>query len=525
MQLEMLDASVRSYIDDCINEIKINYEHQIHKLKNNVIEYKNKYLDIKERYDLLIYKQYMRSAEQLPVDDKQQLLFGNETEPAEPQEQEEEKTEVKSYSRSKPGRKPIDPRIPREVAIIDIPENDKICACGAHLSRIGVEIKEHLEFVPQRIFVKQIQRIKYACHCCEGTAEEEEPAVRIAPVPPSMIPRSISSPSLLSAIFTHKFEDHLPYYRQEKQFERIGVEISRQDMSNWQQQVFNKLTPLFELLKETVKSGPVIQMDETTVQVIREEGRKYTQDSYMWLARGGPPGKKVVWYEYHETRAGKNAKDFLSGYSGYLQTDGYDGYDKAVKDMPGIIHVGCFAHARRYFFDALKGVDKPESAGEGIKHIRKLYHLEDELRSQNLDDQKFLLERKKHANPILEKFKAWLLKRVEEVPPSRLLGKAIHYSLSQWDKMTAYLESPFLTPDNNACENSIRPFVLGRKNWLFCQVPEGAKSSCGIYTLIETAKQNGFIPAHYLTALFEKAPYASTPEDWEKLLPWNIFTA
>jgi transposase len=140
--------------------------------------------------------------------------------------------------------------------------------------------------------------------------------------------------------------------------------------------------------------------------------------------------------------------------------------------MVGIVHVGCFAHARRKFFEAAKTLKKPQSAEEGIKQIRKLYYLEDELRNQNLDDETFLSERKARAGPILETFKAWLLKRKEEVPPSLLLGKAIQYSLSQWDKMTAYLESPFLTPDNNACENAIRPFVLGRKNWLFCKSPE-----------------------------------------------------
>jgi transposase len=141
-----------------------------------------------------------------------------------------------------------------------------------------------------------------------------------------------------------------------------------------------------------------------------------------------------------------------------------------------------------------------------------------------LKDEEFLAQRKARAGPILESFKAWLLKRKDDVLPSLLLGKAIAYSLGQWDKMTAYLESPYLTPDNNACENAIRPFVLGRKNWLFCKSPEGAESSCGIYTLIETAKQNGLIPLHYLTALFEKSPLTASPEDWVKLLPWNIFT-
>jgi transposase len=245
----------------------------------------------------------------------------------------------------------------------------------------------------------------------------------------------------------------------------------------------------------------------------------------MWLARGGPPKKKVVWYEYHETRAAYNAKTFLQGYSGYLQTDGYRAYDTAVKDMPDIIHVGCFAHARRKFFEASKITKKPKSAEEGIKHIRKLYLLEDELRSQNLKENDFLRERKARAEPILEAFKSWLLKRSEEVPPSLLLGKAIEYTLKQWDKMVSYLESPYLTPDNNACENAIRSFVLGRKNWLFCKSPEGAESSCGIYTLIETARQNDIVPINYLTALFEKAPLAVSSEDLQNLLPWNIFTA
>jgi transposase len=294
-------------------------------------------------------------------------------------------------------------------------------------------------------------------------------------------------------------------------------------MSNWQQQAYQKLAPLFALLKDAVRSGPVMRMDETPVQVMGEEGREDTQKSYMWLARGGPPEKTVVWYEYRETRAACHAKTLLAGYTGYLQTDGYEGYDAAVKDMPGIIHVGCFAHARRKFFEAAKVTGQSPSAEEGVKHIKKLYTLEAELRGRNLDDETFLAERKARAGPVLEEFKTWLAKQGEEVPPSLLLGKAVHYTLAQWEKMTAYLESPYLTPDNNICENAIRPFVIGRKNWLFCKSPEGAESSCGMYSLIETAKQNGLVPLQYLTALFEKAPLASSPEDWEKLLPWNIF--
>ena len=515
-----------------------NNELEIYKKKYQQLESRNqeletkiketewKYLEIKERYDILIYKKFGRSAEQILAGEKQPSLFSIEAAPQEEdtETKQEEYSEIKSHTRKKPGRKPLDPKLHREEKIIDIPELEKTCACGSNLTKIGEESSEKLHIIPPRIYVERTVRPKYACRCCEGTEDESKASVRIAPVEPAIIPRSIVSPSLLSTIIVQKFEDHLPYYRQEKQFERIWVKISRQDMSNWQQQAYQRLLPLFELLHMTVKSGPVIQMDETTVQVMGEEGREDTQKSYMWLARGGPPGKTVVLYEYRQTRGANNAKEFLAGYSGYLQTDGYEGYDAAVKGLPGIIHVGCFAHARRKFYEASKATKKPQSAEEGIKHIRKLYALEEELRSQYLDSSVFLNERKARAGPILENFKVWLIKRKEEIPPTLLLGKAIYYSLAQWEKMTAYLESPYLTPDNNACENAIRPFVLGRKNWLFSKSPEGAESSCGMYSLIQTAKQNGIIPFKYLTALFEKAPLANSLEGWEKLLPWNILT-
>jgi transposase len=321
-----------------------------------------------------------------------------------------------------------------------------------------------------------------------------------------------------------KYQDHLPFYRQEVQFRRIGIWISRQDMSNWQQQVYAKLAPLYNLLKEILKSGFVLQMDETTVQVMGEEGRDDTQKSYMWLARGGPPGKIVVLYEYRETRGAYNAKKILEGYRGYLQTDGYEGYDAAIKDMPDIIHVGCFAHARRKFFEASKSAKETSSAEAGIKWIRKLYELEDRLRQANLGDDDFLVQRKKEAEPILTEFRAWLEKQAVEVLPSALLGKAVSYTLNQWNKLIKYLENPHLRPDNNACENAIRPFVIGRKNWLFNKSPEGAESSCGMYSLIETAKQNGLEPLIYLCKLFELSPLAVSTNDWEKLLPWNIST-
>jgi len=537
MQAETLDATVSDYI----NELETKYQQieiRNQELQNQVIEIEtnhkqdyqqlyNEYLTLKEQYDLLVYKRFARSAEKLLADEKQQPLFAEEE--GQPEANEEKPLglqTVRSFTRNKGGRKPISANLERRPRVIDIPESEKTCACGADLTKIGEETSEKLVILPPQVYVDQIVRPKYACRQCEGTEDEGKPAVRIAPVEPAIIPRSIASPSLLSTIITQKFEMHLPYYRQEEQFEQIGAAISRQDMSNWQQQAYDKLQPLLALLKKAVRSGPVMQMDETEVQVIGEEGRSDLQKSYMWLALGGPAGKKVIWYEYHPTRAAYNAMEFLQGYSGYLQTDGYDGYDCAAKGLPGIIQAGCFAHARRKFFEASKINKKPQSAEEGMKYIRRLYQLEDALRSKWKGSlEKFHEARKKEAAPILAEFKQWLLKRDNDVLPKSLLGEAVRYALNQWDKLARYIESPYLTPDNNACENAIRPFVIGRKNWLFCQSVGGAKSSCGMFTLIATAKQNGLVPFKYLMAVFEKAPLALTPADWEKLLPWNIFTA
>jgi len=500
--------------------------------QNKFIEYHNKYFTLKEQYDLLIFIRFGRSAEQMLKDEKQLKLIIDESSEAvasadadEEEKPPQEVLNIKPFQRRKGGRKPISSSLSRRERVIDIEESEKTCKCGAKLVKIGELTSEKLEIIPPEIYVDKIVRPKYACRCCEGTENKGAPTVRVAPVEPSIVPRGIASPSVCSTIITQKFDMHLPYHRQEKQFEDIGVAISRQDMSNWQQYIFIKLTILFTLIKKMVKSWTFLQMDETVLQVIGEEGRSDTQKSYMWVARGGPPDKKVIWYEYHSSRSGSHAKEFLEGYRGHLQTDGFSGYDSAVKDNSDIIQIGCWAHARRKFFEASKAGKEPKSAEVGLSFIRKLYEIENKLRSQwdkDKNTEKFLLDRKDACEPELAKFHTWLVKRKDEVPESTLLGKAIGYSLSQWSKLIAYLENPDSTPDNNVCENAIRPFVIGRKNWLFSQCPDGAKSSAGMFTLVETAKANGHTPYKYLKILFEKAPYASSPEDWEKLLPWNV---
>jgi transposase len=270
-------TTANAYVEELENykQRYLQLESRNQELERNLTElkeYQNKYLELKEQYDLLIYKRFGRSAEQLLADEKQLLLFTEEAEQISEEEKikKEELQPVKSFLRKNGGRKPLSANLTRKERTIDISEREKTCVCGARLVKIGEETSEKLEITPPEIFVDKIIRPKYACRCCEGTEDEGIPAVRIAPVPESIIPRSIASPSLLSTIITQKFQMHLPYYRQEKQFEDIGVTLSRQDMSNWQQQVYKKLNPLFALLKETVKGLHVLQIDETTVQVMGE---------------------------------------------------------------------------------------------------------------------------------------------------------------------------------------------------------------------------------------------------------------
>jgi len=520
----MLNAAIQF---ETLNPSVANYIRELETDNQKLKKYQDKYYTLKEQYDALMYKKYVRSAEEF-INDKQQPLFNEEPEQPIVEKTETEKQEIKSYTRKKSGRKPIDPNLRRVEEIIDILEEEKTCACGSEMTKIGEETSEKLEIIPQTIFVTKTIRPKYACRHCEGTEDEDKPAVRIAPPPPTILPRSIASASLLSYIMIHKYQDHLPFYRQELQFKRIGIEISRQDMCNWQQQAYDRLLPMFKLLEEKIKTGAVMRMDETHVQVMGEEGKSDIKKSTMWLARGGPPGNPIALYRYRPTKEAHHARGFLEGFKGYLQTDGSEIYDAAVAGLPDIIQVGCFAHARRKFFEASKATKTPQSAEEGLKHIRKLYDIESNLREAKLTEDVFLAKRKKLSEPVLADFYKWLNKRANDVLPSCLLGKAVGYALKQWNKLIAYLESPYLTPDNNASENAIRPFVLGRKNWLFNKSPNGADSSCGMYSLIETAKLNGVEPLKYLRALFEKAPHvianqSSTPEDWNKLLPWNIF--
>jgi transposase len=415
----------------------------------------------------------------------------------------------------------------RAEVIIDIAEEEKKCACGSPLICIGEDIVERLVIIPEQVYVIRYHIRKYACHECEGSGDEDKPAVRAGKVPVNILPGSIATPEPLSYVFTKKYCDYVPYFRQEGGFRRIGVQLSRQNMNNWQQKITERLQPLLGLIKEHIRGGNVVQMSKTPMKVMDEEGRKNSQTSRMWLARGGPAGKPALWYEYQQTREKKHITELLCGFSGYLQSDGYRSYESAAeKDLAGVIHVGCFAHVRRHFYEAKKIAGKPCLADEALERIQGLYKSERELREElekgKTDAQGFVAKRRKACRPQLKALHDWLLAKQYEVPPTTKIGSAISYTLGIWPSLPHYLDDRQLTPDNNACERGIRPFVMGRKNWVMSGSPSGAKSSCELYTLIETAKANNWNPLKYLTKVFQAAAEMDSDEDWSRLLPWNL---
>jgi transposase len=428
--------------------------------------------------------------------------------------------EVPAHTRAKRGRKPLPDHLPRIEITHDLPEDQKVCACGACLKRIGEDVSEKLDYVPAVMQVERHIRPKYACPACDG--EEGMPVVRIAPVPPQIIPKGIATPNLLAQVITAKFVDAMPFYRQTKQFARLGADIPRHSMSGWAMAVAKALEPFEELFRAEIRSGPLINMDETTLQVFNEPGRSDTSTSYLWLFRGGNPKRPTVAYRYDPTRSGSVPKEYLGEYKGYIQTDGYSGY-QALGESDDIVHVGCMAHIRRKFVDVQKATSKKimhGTAKEVLDLIGLLYKVEHNIKE--LEPEKKVPMRLEQAVPILDAIRAILDERIDHVPPKSLLGQAMTYARNQWNRVVRYVDCELLTPDNNAAENAIRPVALGRKNWLFAGVPKGADASAMLFSLVETAKANEIEPQSYLKFLFERFPAAQTTEEMRALMPQHV---
>jgi transposase len=482
---------------------------------------------LEERLRLLQNELFRRSSEKRPVEkDPRQLHLFNEAEAAVlEKEPVREEIRVPAHTRQKPKRKPLPDHLPRVEVIIDIAEEEKICGCGILLSKIGEEVSEKLDIIPAKVQVIRTIRPKYACRGCEGV-ESEGKTVRIAEPAPEMIPKGIPTAGTLAYVATAKYADGTPLYRLAKILDRHGIEIPRSTMASWMVMTSDRCQLIMEYLKRQLLSGTLINCDETPVQVLNEPGRSNTTNSYMWVFRGGDPEKPVVLFHYAPTRSGEVPRGILEGYQGYLQTDAYSAYEQFEKKGSVIILVGCMAHVRRNFVKVIdargKGPSKSGSAEVALEYIRKLYAIEKIARENKLSPEETLAMRKEKAEPILKEFKAWMSDLLPKTPPKGLLGKALSYALNHWPKLIRYLEDGRIPIDNNMAENAIRPFVVGRKNWLFSGHPNGAHAAATLYSLIETAKACGLEPYHFLRYLFEKLPFAQSEEDYLALLPQKL---
>lgn len=402
--------------------------------------------------------------------------------------------------------------------IVDL--EDKSC-CGSEMKKIGEDVREVLECIPAIYFVIRYIIPKYVCPVCGGD-EGCHGTVASQELPARILPGSSAGNSVIAEVVADKIADALPGYRQSKRHQRFELTISRRTVTNWLLNVGKKCHVLEKLLLEAVTDGGTIQMDETPFQVMGEEGRDNTNKSYMWVMRS-TADRPVTYFKYAATRAAAVPRELLAGYKGVVQTDGYKGYAFLDKD-PKITLVACWAHVRRKFNDAIKASPKRKKskmshAEKAVSMIGELYAVEKCIRHDQLTPDEALTLRQREAKPRLEAFKHWLDDHATKVPQSSLLGKAIHYALQLWPRLVRYADSGTIPIDNNGIENAIRPFVLGRKNWMFAGSPEGADALAILYSLVETAKSCGWEPYAYLRFLFDHLPNAIGDEERRRLLP------
>ena len=410
-------------------------------------------------------------------------------------------------------RKPLPAELPRVDVMHELPEDQRRCACGTPMVAIGQEVSEQLDIVPMQVRVLRHIRIRYGC-----PDKAQLPA--LAPRPLKVLPKSNASAGLLAMLITVKYVDGLPLARFEHVMARSGVSLPRQTQARWIIEVSQALQPLVNLARDHLLECPVIHMDETRMQVLKEPHRAASALSYMWVHIGGPPGKRVVLYDYEASRSAEVPERLLAGYKGYLMTDGYPGYN-AVGSDKHITHLACWAHARRGFVEAKQvAPGKASKADEMLNLIAKLYRVEKAYKSA--PEQARLHARQTESKPLLQAIRQWLDTHLPIVVPSLKLGQAIAYMDKHWPRLVRYIERGDLPIDNNPVENAIRPFVIGRKAWLFADTPHGAKASAVLYSLVETAKACGVEPYGWLAYVLKRLPLAKTADAYEQLLPWNI---
>lgn len=487
--------------------------------ENKLLQYeldltKNELIFTKEQLKLFLHRKYSSNADEIHPGTR--LLFNEaeENESAEKEKELDEPQEVKPHTRKKPKRKPIPENIPRVDKRYEVDEKDLKCSTdNTKLVKVGEEIFEQLDIIPAKIQVIRHIRFKYACKTCEEN-------IKTAPMDPQPIAKSLASPGLLAHIAVSKYEDSLPLYRQEQIFKRIGIDMPRSSLASWMIKASQLLSPIIDKMKQDLLTSNYLQCDETPVQVLKEPDKPAKSKSYMWVVSKAEPDKNIVLYHYSPSRSGFVPVNILRGFKGYLQTDGYEGYNQ-IRTQQDVYGVACLAHIRRKFVDAVNAKKKSSKAGicvTGLDYITKLYSIEKQARQMTSKERyDFRLEK---AKPIICELKEWLFDKVNYVPPQSLTGKAMKYFVKQWHRFINYLEDGKIEVDNNRCERMVRPFTIGRKNWLFSSSVSGAKASADLYSLIVTAKQNGLNTYDYLKMILSEIPKVKS-SNIDHLMPYK----
>lgn len=486
---------------------------RIAELENTVAELSAMVKHFQELFKLGQHHRFGASSEKA-ADYGQMSLFGND-QPVAPPAAESETEEITYIRRRPKGKREADlSKLPLEVVEHELADEERHCPeCGRVMQPFGADTRDEIKIIPAQVIHVQHRCHVYKCGDCAKTAEKT-PIVK-ATMPEPIIKGSVASASAVAYIMTQKHLMHLPFYRLEQDFQRQGVFLNRQNMCNWSMQASEEwLRPIYERLRTRLLAHDCLHGDETTLQVLKELGKTPQQKSYMWLYRtSGESKTPVVYYEYQPSRAGEHPESFLKGWRGYLHTDGYSAYH----NLDGVTVIGCWAHVRRKFNDAFKVAGAPDSPAKiGLDFCTHLFTLEKTF--ADLSPEKRLEARWLKLKPVADVFFEWA--QSVNVPPKLAISRAIGYALNQ----RRFLENIFLDGrlelSNNRAERSIKPFVMGRKNWLFCDSVGGAKASAIAFSIIETAKENGLKPFEYLRFLLETLPNA-TSNQLDDLLPWS----
>lgn len=502
----------QEYFDNFTKEKLI----ELLKEKDLLVTQQSKQIQFLEE-QILAYQLRQFAAKSEKINPNQASLFDEAEQPKSEEKifSQEEEITVASYKRqAKVGRKALPAELLRVPRVYDLSEEEKKCHCGCELTHIKDEKSEQLEIIPAKIYVIEHIRKKYACKTCQST-------VKLAKQPTAPIPRSIAASGLLSHVLVSKFQDHLPLHRQETILRRIGVDIPRTTLSLWVIKCAELFMPLLKLMQDRIITYDVAYADETTTQVLKEPNKGVQSKKYMWLFAGGPPEEFVYYYHYHPSRSHEVAANFFEDYTGFLHCDGYPAYDSLAGKNLGITLVGCLYHARRKFVEVAKLAPNKEGVATNVINIiAKLAHLEEEIKSLLLSEKKAAREHK--AKPLLDELYQYLINNYPQIPPKSLLGQAVSYTLNQWPKIVNYLKDPRLDISNNLSERAIKPFVIGRKGWLFANSVAGANAAATIFSIIETCKYHQIEPYDYLRYVLNALPQCQTVDDYEKLLPYKI---